>query len=343
MPFAVLVGAMFCYLNLSRRLELVVARAAGISAWQFIAPAIIIAWLDRCRDRRRSTIRSPRTCASESTRARGRAVRAATEAFAIPAAASGCASAAMTARRSSTPNRAASRASQLGGVSVFRFDAAGHFRDRIEAKSATPRARLLAARGRPLLRQRSCSRSSATASAEHDAHARAGRRKLRDAGDRAVLAAVVLYRRSPRTPAWPPPAIDCNIISCWRSPSISWPWCCWPPSVSLRFFRFGGVQKIVLGGIAAGFLLYVMAKITGDLSKAGLMAADDRGGIAAGRGRRDRPDRAAVPGGWVMARPATHPRLLRRARLVRRVGRACGRRHAGRQLGRACRRRSPRC
>ena len=46
LPFAVLVGAMFCYLNLSRRLELVVARAAGISAWQFIAPAVIIAWLN---------------------------------------------------------------------------------------------------------------------------------------------------------------------------------------------------------------------------------------------------------------------------------------------------------
>src|SRR5260370_18072090 len=45
MPFAVLVGAMFCYLNLSRRLELVVARAAGISAWQFIAPALAIAAL----------------------------------------------------------------------------------------------------------------------------------------------------------------------------------------------------------------------------------------------------------------------------------------------------------
>ena len=45
MPFAVLVGAMFCYLNLSRRLELAVARAAGVSAWQFISPAIIIAAL----------------------------------------------------------------------------------------------------------------------------------------------------------------------------------------------------------------------------------------------------------------------------------------------------------
>jgi lipopolysaccharide export system permease protein len=39
-PFAVLVASMFCYLNLSRRLELVVARAAGVSAWQFIAPAV---------------------------------------------------------------------------------------------------------------------------------------------------------------------------------------------------------------------------------------------------------------------------------------------------------------
>ena len=45
MPFAVLVGAMSCYLTLSRRLELVIARAAGISAWQFVAPALIVAFL----------------------------------------------------------------------------------------------------------------------------------------------------------------------------------------------------------------------------------------------------------------------------------------------------------
>jgi lipopolysaccharide export system permease protein len=38
MPFCVLIGAMTCYLALSRRLELVVARAAGVSAWQFVAP-----------------------------------------------------------------------------------------------------------------------------------------------------------------------------------------------------------------------------------------------------------------------------------------------------------------
>src|ERR1700722_9335260 len=45
MPFSVLVGAMSCYLALSRRLELVVARAAGVSAWQFVAPAMIAAFV----------------------------------------------------------------------------------------------------------------------------------------------------------------------------------------------------------------------------------------------------------------------------------------------------------
>jgi lipopolysaccharide export system permease protein len=42
-------------------------------------------------------------------------------------------------------------------------------------------------------------------------------------------------------------------------------------AVSLRFFRMGGVQKIAIGGVAAGFLLYVLAKLTGDLSKAGML------------------------------------------------------------------------
>ncbi|HKC33514.1 MAG TPA: LptF/LptG family permease, partial [Xanthobacteraceae bacterium] len=45
MPFSVLIAAMSCYLNLSRRLELVVARAAGMSAWQFVTPALIVALL----------------------------------------------------------------------------------------------------------------------------------------------------------------------------------------------------------------------------------------------------------------------------------------------------------
>src|SRR5205814_5888877 len=45
MPFAMLVGTMYCYLNLSRRLELVIARVAGFSAWQFLASAVVVAFV----------------------------------------------------------------------------------------------------------------------------------------------------------------------------------------------------------------------------------------------------------------------------------------------------------
>jgi lipopolysaccharide export system permease protein len=43
-------------------------------------------------------------------------------------------------------------------------------------------------------------------------------------------------------------------------------------SVSLRFFRFGGVQKMVLSGISAGFFLFVLSKITEDMSKSELLS-----------------------------------------------------------------------
>jgi len=43
-------------------------------------------------------------------------------------------------------------------------------------------------------------------------------------------------------------------------------------SVSLRFFRFGGVQKMVLSGVSAGFLLFVLSKITDDMSKSELIS-----------------------------------------------------------------------
>jgi lipopolysaccharide export system permease protein len=40
---------------------------------------------------------------------------------------------------------------------------------------------------------------------------------------------------------------------------------------SLRFFRFGGVQKMVLGGVGSGFLFYIVTKLADDLSKAELI------------------------------------------------------------------------
>jgi lipopolysaccharide export system permease protein len=45
LPFAALFGAMMAFWRLTRSNELVVARAAGVSVWQFLAPAIVFAML----------------------------------------------------------------------------------------------------------------------------------------------------------------------------------------------------------------------------------------------------------------------------------------------------------
>lgn len=45
LPIAVLVGAMWSFTTLNRQKELVIARASGVSAWQFLAPAIFISFL----------------------------------------------------------------------------------------------------------------------------------------------------------------------------------------------------------------------------------------------------------------------------------------------------------
>src|SRR5918993_2852209 len=45
LPFAVLFGSMAALLQLSRKLELVVARSVGISAWQFLQPGLLVAAL----------------------------------------------------------------------------------------------------------------------------------------------------------------------------------------------------------------------------------------------------------------------------------------------------------
>jgi len=42
-------------------------------------------------------------------------------------------------------------------------------------------------------------------------------------------------------------------------------------TVSLRLFRHGGTSQLVLTGVAAGFLLYVLTKIASDLGGNGII------------------------------------------------------------------------
>ena len=42
---------------------------------------------------------------------------------------------------------------------------------------------------------------------------------------------------------------------------------------SLRFFRFGGIGRMVGGGLGAGFVLYLLTKMVADLGASGLLSA----------------------------------------------------------------------
>ena len=110
MPFSVLVGTMSCYLKLSRRLELVIARAAGVSAWQFVAPAIVRRSSCSVPSPPPSTIRSRQRCRSARSGSNPRWSAKCRRPCRSAPAASGCARRAPTAPPSSTPKPAASRA-----------------------------------------------------------------------------------------------------------------------------------------------------------------------------------------------------------------------------------------
>ena len=267
-PFATLIGAMVCYLTLSRRLELVVARAAGVSAWQFIAPAVIIALMIGAVV---TTVYNP---ISAELREYSKKLEA--ELFGTQPSPQRGGGGFWVRQRGdnghSIMNAAASRkqGALLDGVTVLTFNAADQFQERIEAKSAEleeghwrlthaivygtnapphPHASLLLSTNLSLGQVRESLATPDTVSfwslpqyiklAEESGLGAVGYKlqyQLLIARP-FLLAAMVLLAAS----------------------------------VSLRFFRFGGVMKMILSGVVAGFLLYVLSKVSEDISKAELM------------------------------------------------------------------------
>jgi lipopolysaccharide export system permease protein len=268
-PFAVLVGAMSCFLNLSRRLELVIARSAGVSAWQFVAPALIGAWLIGFAA---TTLYNP-----ASALLRERAVRLEDQLFNNSAGTFQTAGSSFWTRQRSEEGQAiisakASRRQgiELGGVSIFRYDEAGHFRDRIEAKSAVlepgywrlDEARIYSSEAPPTELESYRLKTTLTAAQVGESFATPETVSFWDLSSYIQLAENAGLTAS---------AYRLQFYQLLVQPFYFAAMVLLAAAVSLRFFRFGGVQKMVLGGIAGGFFLYVLAKIAGDLSKAGMV------------------------------------------------------------------------
>jgi lipopolysaccharide export system permease protein len=269
MPFCVLIGAMTCYLALSRRLELVVARAAGVSAWQFIAPALASA----------IALGVLATVAYNPMSANLRELSKKMEAELFGSApgggiqdASGFWINQVNSDGQTIINAARSEQQgvRLTGLTLFRFDNDFQFKERIEAREATLedgywlfKAVRRYSLDSPPLDQDSFRLATSLTPAQV--------RNSFSTPETVSFWQLPGYIRSSESSGFATAGYRLQYHKLIAQPFLLAAMVLLAASVSLRFFRFGGVQKMVLSGVGAGFLLYVLSKVTEDLSKAELM------------------------------------------------------------------------
>ncbi|MBR1220492.1 LPS export ABC transporter permease LptG [Bradyrhizobium sp. U87765 SZCCT0131] len=267
MPFCVLVGAMSCYLTLSRRLELVVARAAGISAWQFMTPAILSALILGVAA---TAIYNPMSASMQE-----QAKQMEAELFGDRQGlqdASGFWVNQVTSEGQSIINAANSQEQgvRLTGLTVFRFAPNGEFRERIEAREAVLEQGVWRFRGArrytlndPPQEQDTLLLSTNLTPAQV--------RNSFSTPETVSFWQLPDYIKSSASSGLATAGYRLQYQKLLSRPFLLAAMVLLAGAVSLRFFRFGGVQKMVLSGVASGFLLYVLSKVTEDLSKAELM------------------------------------------------------------------------
>jgi lipopolysaccharide export system permease protein len=265
-PFAALFGGMFALLTLSRKLELVVARSVGVSAWQFLQPAALVAGLiglfsilvynpAAAELKRNATLLEARLFV--------RGTQPTNQEIWL--------------RQHSVDGQSIVRAAGalpdgdgLSQVAIFSFGPGGGFSERIDAKQAVLRpgywelsdARVISAMEEP--------QSYPT-----------------------YLVATTLEPEQMRQSFTPPDAVgfwsmptviertknagldttryELRYQSLMARPLLLVAMVLVAASVSLRFFRFGGVTRLVVGGVAAGFVLYVATQLSEELGSAGIV------------------------------------------------------------------------
>lgn len=269
MPFCVLIGTMSSYLNFSRRNELVVARAAGVSAWQFVAPAAVAAFLlgvlaVAAYNPVSATLQEEaKRLESDVFGERQARITVNTGTFWV---------AQRTGSGKAYINAGASRSQglDLSAVTVFKFDKAGAYTERLEAQSAVLRDRywhLTKVRSYPV-------GGRPHDQAELDLPTNLTREQVSEnfaTPESVPFWELPHYIKTAEHVGLAGAAYRLQFQKLLAKPFLLGAIVFLASAVSLRFFRFGGVQKMILGGILAGFLLYVLSKIADDMTTAGLM------------------------------------------------------------------------
>jgi lipopolysaccharide export system permease protein len=271
LPFAVLIGTVGIFLMLSRSSELIIVRAAGISVWQFVLPAVAVAFLLGILF---VTIYNP-----IASYARAEAERLYAGAFDRKDSLLKTKNAGAWLREDGVDGpsvlhalRVSNQGLQLSGVTVFQYNPDHSVAERIEASKA---------------------------------FLKDGRWELQDAWVSAVGQEPVQYKQYLLSTFLTPTQVRDSLgteyaISFWDLPNfieiaeraglpatqyrvqyqllLSRPFLLVTmvliaATCSLRAFRFGNVQLNAIGGIAAGFAFFVFAEVSRNFAMAGLTSA----------------------------------------------------------------------
>jgi len=267
LPFAVLFGSMIAFLNLSRKMELVVARAAGVSVWQILVPPVaVIAAIG---------VLSVVAYNPASTWMKEKADSIESSIFGGPV----LGSAGMWIRQKSVDGQAVIRAdSRSGGgvdfhgIHVFNFDDKGNFLERLEAGSGELHEGYWMLHNAVVV-------APGFAALPVSTYLLATNLDRTEVAQAFVAPETVSFWRLPALAAQTaragldPTAYELKYQELLARPLTLSSMVLVAACFSLRFFRMGGIEYMVSGGVVAGFVLYVATKVVSDLGGAGFLSA----------------------------------------------------------------------
>ncbi|WP_316861277.1 LPS export ABC transporter permease LptG [uncultured Cohaesibacter sp.] len=269
LPFAALFGSIIAFLNLSRRLELVIVRASGMSAWQFVSPALFVALALGILA---STVYNP-----AASLLKEKSLELDAKIFGSDFTSSGQQTSQGWVQQKGKDGDSILKAKtsfdngrQLGGVTVFSYDANGKFVERIDARSAKLEegywhlndVLVSSAKSPPrhyntyLVSTHLTPEEANETMANPDSVPFWDLPGIIEQAKRAGLPANK-YRLRFQTLLARPMLLAAMVLIA--------------ATVSLKIFRFGNVGKMILSGIIAGFVLYVVTEFAKDLGNTGLV------------------------------------------------------------------------
>ena len=269
LPFAALFGSIAAFLNLSRRLELVIIRAAGMSAWQFMGPALFVAAMMGVAA---TTAYNP-TAAYLKNKSQEIDAR-------IFGASFSSGSQVVTqdwVRQQGDDGDSILKAltsfdngRQLGGVTVFSYDKEDNFLERVDAKSARLEAGYWHLEDVLVSSATSAPRFYNTYLVSTHLTAEEVSETIADASAVPFWELPAIIERAGKS-GLPAHRYRLQYQTLLARPLLLTAMVLIAATVSMGVFRFGNVGKMIIGGVLSGFVFYVVTELAKNFGSTGLV------------------------------------------------------------------------